>query len=616
MNLQSLGPPQGGARSTCPRGPHVGSGPDPLTRAPHPRQLLSGALELLSGAGSPAWSPVSSSPARPSLAGLAAQKDRQEQVRSGLPAGSPPGASQPRERARPGGLGVGQAGPPPLPQRLPDLGSSRAPDGGRGAPGLRSTGPSGALGAPGRGVEQGSPGRPLHRLQRPTDGRGPEGGPERMRYVSTRGAPGARGVDFEAALFSGYAADGGLLMPEAVPALDWPTLQRWRAFSYPELVGQLCSLFISAELIPEADLKELIDQAFSRFRHKDVVHLARLKNGLNVLELWHGATYAFKDLSLSCTGQFLQYFLKKRKKHITILVGTSGDTGSSAIESVRGEKNMDIFVLLPRGLCSQVQELQMTTVVEENVHVFLADGNSDEIDEPIKELFADEDFARRHNLMSLNSINWSRILVQMAHYFFAYFQCAPPVDAAPLPVVEIIVPTGGGGNLTAGFIAQKMGLPIELVAVVNSNDIVHRTARHGDFSVSGRRMSTLASAMDIQEPYNMERIFWLLSGSDSNLVKSLMEEFYTTKKVRLPDKLQKKLSEVLKTSSFSDEEVLQTMRDCWEENGYLLCPHSAVAVSYHYRFPGHHSSSFCTRGASRLPSDSEHSVLGTWMDTD
>uniref|UniRef100_A0ACB8FTS7 Threonine synthase-like 2 n=1 Tax=Sphaerodactylus townsendi TaxID=933632 RepID=A0ACB8FTS7_9SAUR len=109
---------------------------------------------------------------------------------------------------------------------------------------------------------------------------------------------------------------------------------------------------------------------------------------------------------------------------------------------------MDIFVLLPRGLCSQVQELQMTTVVEENVHVFLADGNSDEIDEPIKELFADEDFARRHNLMSLNSINWSRILVQMAHYFFAYFQCAPPVDAAPLPVVEIIVPTGGGGNLT------------------------------------------------------------------------------------------------------------------------------------------------------------------------
>nr|XP_056713659.1 threonine synthase-like 2 [Euleptes europaea] len=409
-----------------------------------------------------------------------------------------------------------------------------------------------------------------------------------MRYVSTRGAAGS--LDFEGALFSGFAVDGGLLMPETIPALDYLTLQKWSVFSYPELVKQLCSIFISAELIPEADLNDLIDRAFSRFRHKDIVHLARLKNGLNVLELWHGVTYAFKDLSLSCTGQFLQYFLKKRKKHVTILVGTSGDTGSSAIESIRGEKNMDIFVLLPQGLCSQVQELQMTTVIEENVHVFLADGNSDEIDEPIKELFADEDFARRHNLMSLNSINWSRILVQIAHYFYAYFQCAPSIDEAPPPVVEMVVPTGGGGNLTAGLIAQKMGLPIELVAGVNSNDIVHRSARHGDFSVSGSGKPTLASAMDIQEPYNMERIFWLLSGSDSNLVKSLMEEFYTTKKVRLPDKLQKELSDVLKTASFSDEKILQTMKDCWEENRYLLCPHSAVAVGYHYKHPIPHPS--------------------------
>ncbi|XP_054848134.1 threonine synthase-like 2 isoform X2 [Eublepharis macularius] len=409
-----------------------------------------------------------------------------------------------------------------------------------------------------------------------------------MQYVSTRGAAG--GLDFEGALFSGYAVDGGLFMPETVPVLDCLTLQKWSTFSYPDLVKQLCSIFISDELISKVELNDLIDRAFSRFRHKDVVHLSRLKNGLNVLELWHGVTYAFKDLSLSCTGQFLQYFLKKRKRHVTILVGTSGDTGSSAIESVRGEKNMDIFVLLPSGLCSQVQELQMTTVIEENVHVFLADGNNDEIDQPLKELFADEDFARRHNLISLNSINWSRIVVQIAHYFYAYFQCAPSVDKAPLPAVEIVVPTGGGGNLTAGCIAKKMGLPIELVAVVNSNDVVHRIVQHGDFSVSGSGRATLASAMDIQEPYNIERIFWLLSGSDSNLVKSLMEEFYTTKKVKLPDQLQKELSEVLTTSSISDEEILQTMKDCWEENQYLLCPHSAVAVSYHYKHSSCHPS--------------------------
>lgn len=415
-----------------------------------------------------------------------------------------------------------------------------------------------------------------------------ERGGKSMRYISTRG--GVEGVDFEAALFSGYAADGGLFMPDKIPVLDYATLQKWRTFSYTELVKELCSIFISPELIPKTELNGLIDKAHSRFRHKGVVHLTRLKNDLNVLELWHGVTYAFKDLSLSCTGQFLQYFLKKKKKHVTILVGTSGDTGSSAIESVRGEKNMDIFVLLPHGLCSQVQELQMTTVIEENVHVFLAEGTSDEIDEPIKELFSDKDFSRRHNLMSLNSINWSRILVQMAHYFYAYFQCAPSMDASPLPLVEIIVPTGGGGNLTAGYIAKKMGLPIELVAAVNDNDTVHRAIQYGDFSLSGSVKSTPASAMDILEPYNMERIFWLISGSDGNLIKGLMEEFNTTKKVKLPEKLQKELSKELKSCSVSEEEIIQTMRHCWEDNHYLLCPHTAVGVCYHYRQPHHYPS--------------------------
>ncbi|KAH0627057.1 hypothetical protein JD844_002427 [Phrynosoma platyrhinos] len=378
-----------------------------------------------------------------------------------------------------------------------------------------------------------------------------------MRYISSRG--GAGSTDFEGALFSGYAIDGGLFMPESIPVLDFTTLQTWSSFSYPELVKQLCSIFISPELIPEPELYDLIERAFSRFRHKEVVHLSRLKNGLNVLELWHGATYAFKDLSLSCTGQFLQYFLKKRKKHVTILVGTSGDTGSSAIESVRGEKNVDIFVLLPHGLCSKVQELQMTTVIEENVHVFLTEGNSDEIDEPIKELFADKDFSRKHNLMSLNSINWSRILVQIAHYFYAYFQSTPFMDNLPLPVVEICKEICTPGFLffgVAGCIAQKMGLPIELVAVVNDNDIVHRAIQHGDFSMSRTVKSTLASAMDIQ------------------------------------------LSEGLRSYTVSDEEILQTMRQCKEDNHYLLCPHTATAVCYHYKHSDCHPSICCLAPAS------------------
>ncbi|XP_063192034.1 threonine synthase-like 2 isoform X2 [Chroicocephalus ridibundus] len=335
-----------------------------------------------------------------------------------------------------------------------------------------------------------------------------------MEYISTRGSTGA--VDFEGALFSGYAPDGGLFMPRHIPSLDGDTLRRWSCLSYRDLVKELCSLFITAELVPRSTLNDLIDRAFSRFRHKDVIHLSKLKDGLNVLELWHGVTYAFKDLSLSCTGQFLQYFLEKKQKHVTILVGTSGDTGSSAIESVRGQKNMDIFVLLPKGFCTQ---------------------------------------------------------------------CVPSLDATPLPVVEIVVPTGGGGNITAGCIAQKMGLPIRLVAVVNSNDIIHRTVQHGDFSLSESMKATLASAMDIQEPYNMERILWLLSGSDSSLMKALMERFSVSKSLKLPEDLHRKLSETLRSCSASDEDIVRAMQRCWEENRYLLCPHSAVAAHYHYSQP-------------------------------
>ncbi|XP_043845797.1 threonine synthase-like 2 isoform X1 [Dromiciops gliroides] len=362
---------------------------------------------------------------------------------------------------------------------------------------------------------------------------------------------------------------------------------QWGTLSYPALVTELCSLYIDPELIPKKDLKGLIDRALSRFRHRDVIHLSRMKHGLNVLELWHGVTYAFKDLSMSCTGQFLQYFLEKRQKRVTIVVGTSGDTGSSAIESVRGAKNIDIIVLLPLGHCSKIQELQMTTVIEENVHVFGVEGNSDELDEPIKDVFADVAFAQKHNLMSLNSINWSRVLVQMAHHFFAYFQCAPSMDVYPLPPVEVVVPTGAAGNLAAGCIAQKMGLPIRLVTVVNRNDIIHRTVQQGDFSLSENTRSTLASAMDIQVPYNMERIFWLLSGSDCRLVRALMEQFDRTKELRVPRELHAKISETISSQSASDEDIVQVMQRCWEENHYLLCPHSAVAVSYHYKQSTH-----------------------------
>ncbi|XP_072433136.1 threonine synthase-like 2 [Chiloscyllium punctatum] len=402
-----------------------------------------------------------------------------------------------------------------------------------------------------------------------------------MKYTSTRG--GLTGVNFEQVLFSGYAPDGGLFMPEEIPSLDTAILQTWSTYSYPRLVEEICSLFISRDDLPREDLRDLISQAFVRFRHKDIVKLAKLKNELYVLELWHGVTFAFKDLAMSCVGQLLQYFLRKRQKHVTILVGTSGDTGSSAIESIRGMENMDIIVLLPHGRCSPIQELQMTTVIEDNVHVFAVDGTSDELDEPIRNVFADPEFVKRHNIMSLNSINWARIMVQIAHYFYAYFQCSPSMQNIPLPLVEVVVPTGAAGNITAGTIAQMMGLPIRLVAVVNENDIIHRTIQNGDFSLADSIKASLAPSIDIQEPYNMERIFWLLSDKDSTLIKTLMEEFQKLGKAHVPDTLSRKLSQTFDSYTVNDDYVIVTMLRCWKENEYLLCPHSAVAVAYHYQ---------------------------------
>ncbi|XP_043918044.1 threonine synthase-like 2 isoform X2 [Protopterus annectens] len=294
-------------------------------------------------------------------------------------------------------------------------------------------------------------------------------------------------------------------------------------------------------------------------------------------------TYAFKDLALSCVGQFLQYFLNKRNKHVTVLVGTAGDTGSAAIESVRGLKWIDIIVMLPKGRCTRIQELQMTTVIEDNVTVFSVDGTSDEIDGIIRKLFADTAFAKKHNLMSLNSINWCRIMVQIAHFFYAYFVCATSKLEDSLAVVEVVVPTGGAGNITAGCIARKMGLPVQLVAAVNENDILHRTVLHGDFSLAESVKASLSSAMDIQEPYNLERIFWLLSGMDSPLIKKMMEEFEKSKRLQLPAYLHKSIKDNVTSCTVSDADVIHTIRHCWDENHYLLCPHTAVAVTYHYR---------------------------------
>ncbi|KAM4634377.1 threonine synthase-like 2 [Polymixia lowei] len=407
-----------------------------------------------------------------------------------------------------------------------------------------------------------------------------------MRYCSTRG--GVQGWDFRDVLFSGFAPDGGMFMPESLPMLSPDTLRSWSGLHYPQLVVEVASLFISTQLIPREDLEALVSSALSGFSVPEVIKLARLKEGLSVLELFHGNTMAFKDLAMTCTVHFLDYFLHKERGRAIVLVGTSGDTGGSAIQSAKGLGGLDVVVVYPQGRITPVQEKQMITCMEDNIHVFAADGSSDDIDVPLRRLFADQELVKCHGLMSLNSVNWSRIMIQLAHFIYAYLQMSGMDQAeaeAPLPLLEVVVPTGGAGNIAAGCIVKKMGVPLQLVAMVNTNDIVHRAVQTGDFSMATSVTQTLAPAIDIQDPYNMERVFWLLSGRDGALIKSMMEEFQHTHRHTLPEHLHKVLSQVISAGTVADEGIVETMRRCWEENQYLLCPHTAVAVWHHYHCP-------------------------------
>lgn len=377
-------------------------------------------------------------------------------------------------------------------------------------------------------------------------------------------------------------------MPESLPVLGLDTLKIWKKLSYPKLVVEVASLFIPTELIPRDDLEALVVAALSGFSVPEVVKIAQLKDGLSVLELFHGDTLAFKDLAMTCTVRFIDYFLHKENDRATVLVGTSGDTGGSAIQSAKGLSGLDVMVIYPRGRITPVQEKHMITSLEDNVHVFAADGCSDDIDQPLRRLFADQDLVKSHGLMSLNSVNWSRVMVQLAHFIYAFLQLSDldqAVDGEALPELEVVVPTGGAGNIAAGYIVKQMGLPLRLVAMVNSNDVVHRMVTKGDFSMAANIIQTLAPAIDIQDPYNMERVFWLLLDKDGASVKKMMEAFQHSHRHSLLENHRKLLSQVLSTGTVSDDGILETMRRCWEENQYVLCPHTAVAVWHHYHCP-------------------------------
>ncbi|RLB67003.1 MAG: threonine synthase [Deltaproteobacteria bacterium] len=391
-----------------------------------------------------------------------------------------------------------------------------------------------------------------------------------MKYISTRGQ--VKNISFKQAVMMGLAEDGGLLLPETIPHLTPGDLDALAKLAYPELAFQVMSYFI--EDIPAADLKTMIDRAYSSFTHPDITPVVH-QDGLYILELFHGPTLAFKDVALQFLGNMFEYLLAESGKHMNILGATSGDTGSAAIYGVRGKKNINIFILHPHKKVSQVQELQMTTVTDANVFNLAIKGTFDDGQQIVKETFGDLEFKKKYALGAVNSINWARILAQVVYYFYAWGQVRKQTGADK---VYFSIPTGNFGDIFAGYIAKRMGLPIEkLVLATNANNILSRFINDGDYS-TGEVHPTFSPSMDIQNASNLERYLFYLFNEDSDRLASAMQQFAETGQLAFTDEQIADIREAFLSDAVDNEQTLTTIRDFHNATGYILDPHTATGV--------------------------------------
>jgi len=388
-----------------------------------------------------------------------------------------------------------------------------------------------------------------------------------MRYVSTRGASPSR--SFGEVLVAGPAPDGGLYMPESWPQFSRVEIENFRGKKYGDVAFAVLQRFVG-DSFSNDELKTDIAAAYATFDVPDVAPLRKLGSSY-VLELFHGPTLAFKDIALQLLGRLFARELKKRGSRATIMVATSGDTGSAAIATFRGQANVDVVVLHPKGRVSDVQRLQMTTVRDANVHNIALEDSFDDAQNLVKALFADQAFAQAHHLAAVNSINFARIAAQCVYYFTASAQ----LNRA----ATFVVPTGNFGDVFAGEAASRMGLSIErLVIATNANDILSRALESGTYA-AGRAQATLSPAMDIQVASNFERALFEASGRDGSRITEAMRGFAKSGKLDIrPDALAA-LRKRYAAGRADDNETLATMRSVHAESGILIDPHTAVAVA-------------------------------------
>jgi len=394
-----------------------------------------------------------------------------------------------------------------------------------------------------------------------------------MDFISTRGK--IQKVGFIDAFLMGLADDGGLIIPEHIPVVPQDQLKAWEQLSYQDLMFEIFSLYTNGE-IPDEDLKALIQDSYATFRSPDVTPIHTINPSLHILELFHGPTFAFKDVALQFIGNLYSYVSKKQGKIINILGATSGDTGAAAIQGVRGKEGIQICILHPHQKVSKVQELQMTTVHDDNVLNLSVEGNFDDCQRVIKELFADIEFKNKYHLRAINSINFVRILAQTVYYFYAYFQVK---KNRQLNSMDFSVPTGNFGNIFSGYLAKQMGLPIrKLILATNENNILERFVKEGIY-MPGDFLTTYSPSMDIQIASNFERYLYYLNGKDSGKVSELMGEFQKEGKLVIDPAQMPQVQSDFDAHGVKGAECLQIIEKYNKESGYLLDPHTACGVA-------------------------------------
>ena len=391
-----------------------------------------------------------------------------------------------------------------------------------------------------------------------------------MKYVSTRGE--APELGFQDALLAGLARDGGLYIPETWPTLSQEEIRSMAGKPYADTAKKVLAPFVEGE-IPMPEFHKMIDEAYASFHHPAVAPLVQINDNHWVMELFHGPTLAFKDVAMQLLARLMDFVLAERGQKATIVGATSGDTGGAAIEAFRGRENTDIFILFPKGKVSPVQQRQMTTVSDANVHCLAIEGDFDDCQALVKDMFNHLEFRDRLQLSGVNSINWGRIMAQVVYYF-----TTATALGAPDREISFTVPTGNFGDIFAGYVAKRMGLPIkDLVIATNQNDILARTLATSRYETAGTSPS-ISPSMDIQVSSNFERLLFDASNRDASIIRNQMASLKQSGSFDVSSETMKNISDEFFAGACNEHETSEKIKKSLQECSYLVDPHTAVGL--------------------------------------